>query len=36
MQPISTQGGVGGKLLLLGEGWKTNYQYTGMGGRWLY
>ena len=36
MQSISTQEGVEGKLLLLREGWKTNYYYAKKGERWLY
>ena len=36
MQFNSTLGGVGGRLLLLREGWKMNYQYAGRGVRWLY
>ena len=34
MQSISTEGGVGGKVLLVREGCETDYYYAG-GGRWL-
>ena len=32
---ISTEGGVGGRVLLPREGRETDYYYTGRGGRWL-
>ena len=36
MLSISTQEGVGGRLLLLREGWRTNYQNAGRDGWLLY
>ena len=35
MKSISTEGGVGGRMLLPREGRETNYYYAGRGGRWL-
>ena len=35
MKSFSTEGGVGGRLLLLRDGCETDYSYSGMGGRWL-
>ena len=32
---IITEGGVGGRVLLLREGCETDYYYAGKGGRWL-
>ena len=35
MKPISTEGGVGGKVLLPGEGRETDYYNVGRGERLL-
>ena len=35
MKSISSEGGVGGRVLLLREGCETDYYYKGRGGRWL-
>ena len=35
MKSISTEGGVGDRVLLLREGRETDYYYAGRGGRWL-
>ena len=35
MKSISTEGGVGDRMLLLREGRETDYYYAGRGGRWL-
>ena len=35
MQSISTEGGVGGRMLLLREGSETDNYYAGRGGMWL-
>ena len=35
MKPISTEGGVGDRVLLPREGRETDYYYAGRGGRWL-
>ena len=35
MQSISTEGGVGGKELLVREGCETDYYYARRGGKWL-
>ena len=35
MKSISSEGGVGGRVLLLREGCETDYYYAGRGGRWL-
>ena len=35
MKSISTEGGVGGRVLLTREGRKKDYFYAGRGGRWL-
>ena len=36
MKSISTEGGVGGRVLLLREGWEMDYYYAGRveSGRW--
>ena len=35
MKSISTEGGVGGRVLSLREGCETDCYYAGRGGRWL-
>ena len=35
MKSISTKGGVGGGVLLLGEGCEMDNYYAGKGERWL-
>ena len=35
MKSISTEGGVGDRVLVLREGRKTDYYYAGRGRRWL-
>ena len=35
MKSISTEGEVGGGVLLLREGWETDNYYAGKGERWL-
>ena len=35
MKSISTEGGVGDRVLLPREGRETDYYYAGRGGRWL-
>ena len=35
MKSISTEGGVGGRVLLLRDGCETDYSYAGKGGKWL-
>ena len=35
MKSIGTEGGVGGRVLLLKEGCEMDYYYAGRSGRWL-